>query len=85
MSLLSLKGVTKRFDATVALDGIHLEIGKGEFFCLLGPSGCGKTTLISIVAGQLPGVGIDREGRESRSHGCSEKSRSVAADSGPIG
>jgi NitT/TauT family transport system ATP-binding protein len=35
----------------VALDGIDLDIIKGEFLSLLGPSGCGKTTLLRIIAG----------------------------------
>jgi NitT/TauT family transport system ATP-binding protein len=33
------------------LDDINLEVGEGEFVCLLGPSGCGKSTLLNIVAG----------------------------------
>jgi NitT/TauT family transport system ATP-binding protein len=35
----------------VALNGVQLEVRKGEFFCLLGPSGCGKTSLLNLVAG----------------------------------
>jgi len=35
----------------VALDGFDLDVGEGEFVCLLGPSGCGKTTVLRIVAG----------------------------------
>jgi NitT/TauT family transport system ATP-binding protein len=34
-----------------ALSGIDLDIGRGEFFCIVGPSGCGKTTLLRILAG----------------------------------
>jgi NitT/TauT family transport system ATP-binding protein len=33
------------------LSNIDLQLGRGEFFCLLGPSGCGKTTLLNILAG----------------------------------
>jgi NitT/TauT family transport system ATP-binding protein len=33
------------------LSEINLQLGRGEFFCLLGPSGCGKTTLLNILAG----------------------------------
>ena len=35
------------------LEDIDLEVGKGEFLCLLGPSGCGKSTLLSAIAGFL--------------------------------
>ena len=58
-----IRGVTKTFDAkdlgtVVALDGIDLDVAKGEFVCLLGPSGCGKSTLLNAVAGfSLPTSG----------------------------
>jgi putative spermidine/putrescine transport system ATP-binding protein len=45
--------VTKRFGDVVALDGVSLAIGRGEFMTLLGPSGCGKTTLLKLAAGFL--------------------------------
>jgi ABC-2 type transport system ATP-binding protein len=52
--LLSAKGVTKRFGALTALDGVSLDIAPGEFFGLLGPNGAGKSTFMSLVAGLRP-------------------------------
>ncbi|RYP88056.1 ABC transporter ATP-binding protein [Nocardioides guangzhouensis] len=48
---VSLTGLTKTFGDEVAVDGIDLDIGPGEFFSLLGPSGCGKTTTLRMIAG----------------------------------
>jgi spermidine/putrescine transport system ATP-binding protein len=49
--LVRLEGVRKAFGGVVALDGVDLEVRRGEFFSLLGPSGCGKTTLLRLLAG----------------------------------
>ena len=46
-----LEEVVKRFDHTVAVDGISVEIPRGAFFALLGPSGCGKTTTLRMIGG----------------------------------
>jgi ABC-2 type transport system ATP-binding protein len=48
---IHIEGVHKRFGQLQALDGIDLEVRRGEFFGLLGPNGAGKTTLINILAG----------------------------------
>jgi putative ABC transport system ATP-binding protein len=51
--MIRLSEVSKRYRTpeleTTALDGIDLEIGKGEFVAVMGPSGCGKSTLLNIV------------------------------------
>jgi oleandomycin transport system ATP-binding protein len=44
------RGLTKRFGATTAVDGIDLDIQEGTVFGLLGPNGAGKTTIVRILA-----------------------------------
>ena len=46
-----LAGVRKRFGDVAAVDGVDIEIARGEFFTLLGPSGSGKTTCLRMIAG----------------------------------
>ncbi|HEY0416615.1 MAG TPA: ABC transporter ATP-binding protein [Gaiellaceae bacterium] len=48
---IRLVGVSKRYGAHTALRPTTIEIGEGEFFCLLGPSGCGKTTTLNLIGG----------------------------------
>jgi putative spermidine/putrescine transport system ATP-binding protein len=50
---VTFDGVSKNFGGVKALDGVSLDIGRGEFMTLLGPSGCGKTTLLKLAAGFL--------------------------------
>jgi NitT/TauT family transport system ATP-binding protein len=52
---ISFRGVTKRFPVKgtefTAVDGIDLDIARGEFVVLVGPSGCGKSTLLDLLGG----------------------------------
>ena len=51
MPYLVLDKLTKRFNQYLAVDGISLDVEKGELVSLLGPSGCGKTTTLQMIAG----------------------------------
>ena len=48
---IKIKGLTKSYNDVPALQGINIDISKGEFFGLLGPNGAGKTTTINILTG----------------------------------
>jgi NitT/TauT family transport system ATP-binding protein len=55
---IELNGISKTFStrdrtSTLAVEGVSIEVGAGEFVSLLGPSGCGKSTLLSIIAGLI--------------------------------
>ncbi|MGZ8805418.1 MAG: ATP-binding cassette domain-containing protein [Microbacterium sp.] len=50
---LVVKGVTKAFGETRAVDGIDLTVPAGTFYGLVGPNGAGKTTTLSMIAGLL--------------------------------
>jgi ABC-type nitrate/sulfonate/bicarbonate transport system ATPase subunit len=72
-SLLTIRGVERRFDTTLALQATDLDVAANEFITILGPSGCGKSTLLRIVAGldrqtagtvQLDGRRIDGPGAD---------------------
>jgi len=49
VNVVEIKGLSKRFAETTALQDIDLEIGEREFISLIGPSGCGKSTLLRII------------------------------------
>ncbi len=64
-----IDAVSKRFgagpSATLALDGVSLDVERGEFLCIVGASGCGKSTLLNLVAGlDTPTIGtVETHGR----------------------
>lgn len=57
--LIRFEGVTKRFHAVVALDGVSFDVRPGEFLALCGENGAGKSTLMKILSGVI----TDYEGR----------------------
>ena len=48
-SLVQIRGVKKSFGTTRVLDGVDLDVAKGEVVCVIGPSGSGKTTLLRCI------------------------------------
>jgi ABC-type multidrug transport system ATPase subunit/peptidoglycan/LPS O-acetylase OafA/YrhL len=57
-SLASLRNVHKKYGATVALQGLDLDVGRGELVAVLGPNGAGKSTAIALLLGlQQPDSG----------------------------
>jgi ribose transport system ATP-binding protein len=62
---LKMRGVSKRFGATVALDSVDLAVQAGEVHALVGENGAGKSTLMKVLSGALrPDVGqIELDGR----------------------
>ena len=51
MAGVTYEHVWKRFDGTVAVGDLTLEVEDGEFMVLVGPSGCGKSTALRMLAG----------------------------------
>jgi ABC-2 type transport system ATP-binding protein len=58
---ISVRGLVKRYGDRAAVDGIDLDIRRGEIFALLGPNGAGKTTTVEVLEGFR-----DRDGGEVR-------------------
>jgi linearmycin/streptolysin S transport system ATP-binding protein len=52
-AILEVRGACKRFGGAVALDGVDLDVQRGEWVGLLGPNGAGKTTLVRAIAGRV--------------------------------
>lgn len=87
--MLHLVDIRKRFGAIQAVDGLSLEVRRGEVFGLLGPNGAGKSTTISICIGllspdsgtvELDGVGSPREPLTRRHLGLAPQSLALYDD-----
>src|SRR5688572_17824056 len=75
MSVVSVRGVRKTYDAQEVVCGVDLEVSQGECFGLLGPNGAGKTTTLKLCLGliepdageiRLLGEPVPRRAREAR-------------------
>lgn len=53
MSILEVKGLTKKFGKFTALENIHLTVNEGEIYGFIGPNGAGKSTTIRVLLGML--------------------------------
>jgi branched-chain amino acid transport system ATP-binding protein len=51
MTLMEVRGVTKRFQGLLAVDSVDLDVGDGEILGVIGPNGAGKTTLFNCLSG----------------------------------
>lgn len=52
--ILETKGLTRKFDALVAVDDVSIQIEEGAIHSIIGPNGAGKTTLFNVISGTLP-------------------------------
>lgn len=77
MAVIRLRGVSKRFDSTTALDNVSLDVPAGVVFALLGENGAGKTTAIRILLGlEQPDAGAAEVfGLDSRRYGTEIRRR----------
>jgi len=59
--MLEARGLSLALGGREIIRDLSLDIGAGEFVCIVGPSGCGKTTLLRLIAGLVaPSAGVTR-------------------------
>lgn len=91
-SIVSVRGLVKRYQDVNAVSGIDLDIYEGEIFALLGPNGAGKSTTIEILegfrsrdAGQVSVLGIDPASEGEKAQELRNRIGIVAQNSGDAG
>jgi thiamine transport system ATP-binding protein len=64
--MLAVRNLTVRFDRTLAVDDVTLDVAEGQVLAVLGPSGCGKSTLLRTIAGleQPAGGSVSFDGQD---------------------
>lgn len=69
MTLLSVRGLAKRFGAVRAVDGVSFEVARTEMLAMIGPNGAGKSTCFNMIGGQTrPDTGIVLFGADDITH-----------------
>jgi ABC-2 type transport system ATP-binding protein len=73
---VQVRGLVKRYGQRAVVDGLDLEVRRGEVFALLGPNGAGKTTTIEILEGvrRRDGGEVAVLGEDPARAGCSPRS-----------
>ena len=59
MPILKIEKLTKKYGKTYALNGLDMEVKKGDIYGFVGPNGAGKTTTLRIISGLLKSDGGD--------------------------
>jgi molybdate transport system ATP-binding protein len=72
VAAVRIRGLRRSFGPVIAVDGLDLDVARGEMLTVLGPSGCGKTTVLRCIAGlETPDSGtIDIDGRRVTGEGA---------------
>lgn len=85
--MISIRDIVAGYGEHIVLDGVSLDVGRGEFVGLIGPNGCGKTTLMRVTSGVLPQRSgqVLLEGRDVRQFKRQDLARQVAVLSQDLG